>query len=106
MCATSIGSTFAHRPVIGVRKSGMPEGTDTPAPVSTTAGPASRSSSARRAGPLTAPPLRGAPAGGRAPPSARDRPPPPRPHGEPPHARDGPPPRPHGEPPHARDRPP
>ena len=32
MCATSIGSTFAHSPVIGVRKSGIPEGTEIPAP--------------------------------------------------------------------------
>ena len=39
MWATSIGSTFAHRPVIGVRKSGIPDGTEIPAPVSTTAGP-------------------------------------------------------------------
>ena len=46
MCATSIGSTFSQSPVPGVRKSGIPEGTDTPAPVSTTALVASRSSSA------------------------------------------------------------
>src|SRR5690348_7683719 len=37
MWATSIGSTFAHRPVSGVRKSGIPAGTDTPAPVRATA---------------------------------------------------------------------
>src|SRR3954463_15622563 len=37
MCATSIGLTFSHMPVPGERKSGMPEGTETPAPVSTTA---------------------------------------------------------------------
>ncbi len=49
MWATSIGSTFSHSPVRGVRKSGMPDGTDTPAPVSTTARSASRSSSASRA---------------------------------------------------------
>src|SRR3954463_2623284 len=48
MCATSIGLTFSQMPVPGERKSGMPEGTDTPAPVSTTAERASRSISARR----------------------------------------------------------
>src|SRR4051812_15741125 len=47
MCATSIGLTFSHMPVPGERKSGMPDGTDTPAPVSTTAERASRSMSAR-----------------------------------------------------------
>ena len=36
MWATSIGSTFAQIPVSGVRKSGIPEGTETPAPVSAT----------------------------------------------------------------------
>ncbi len=36
MWATSIGSTFAHRPVPGVRKSGIPDGTEIPAPVSAT----------------------------------------------------------------------
>ena len=36
MCATSIGSTFSHSPVPGVRKSGIPEGTEIPAPVSAT----------------------------------------------------------------------
>src|SRR4051794_22994622 len=36
MWATSIGSTLAQRPVSGVRKSGIPDGTETPAPVSTT----------------------------------------------------------------------
>src|SRR5918998_1143207 len=54
MCATSIGSTFAHRPVIGVRKSGIPDGTEIPAPVRTTAGPDSRISSASRCAPLIA----------------------------------------------------
>src|SRR5690349_12975673 len=48
MCATSIGLTFSQSPLPGVRKSGMPDGTDTPAPVSTTADCASRSISARR----------------------------------------------------------
>src|SRR3954452_6997476 len=57
MWATSIGSTFAHRPVSGVRKSGMPDGTEIPAPVSTTAGPAVRISSASRSRSLTAPPV-------------------------------------------------
>src|SRR5919198_2300849 len=48
MWATFIGSTFSHRPLPGVRKSGMPDGTDTPAPDSTTAlFDASRSSAAR-----------------------------------------------------------
>src|ERR1043166_4906694 len=32
MWATSIGSTFAHSPVCGVRKSGIPDGTEIPAP--------------------------------------------------------------------------
>src|SRR3954469_10460668 len=36
MWATSIGSTFAHSPVCGVRKSGIPDGTEIPAPVSAT----------------------------------------------------------------------
>ena len=48
MCATSIGFTFSQMPVPGERKSGMPDGTEMPAPVSTTADRASRSSSARR----------------------------------------------------------
>src|SRR5437763_14542384 len=52
MCATSIGSTFSHTPLPGVRKSGMPDGTDTPAPVSTTAERACRRSSATRRAPL------------------------------------------------------
>ncbi len=47
MCATSIGSTFSHSPVPGVRKSGMPEGTEMPAPVSATTERAPRTSSAR-----------------------------------------------------------
>ena len=46
MCATSIGSILAHRPVRGVRKSGMPDGTEMPAPVSATTEPAPRTSSA------------------------------------------------------------
>ena len=49
MCATSIGSTFAHRPVSGVRKSGMPDGTEMPAPVNATTGWHERISSASRA---------------------------------------------------------
>ena len=48
MCATSIGSTFSHRPVPGERKSGMPEGTEMPAPVSATVRLDERISSARR----------------------------------------------------------
>src|SRR3954447_15017991 len=36
MWATFIGSTFVHRPVPGERKSGMPEGTEMPAPVRAT----------------------------------------------------------------------
>ena len=36
MCATSIGSTFSHSPVPGERKSGIPDGTEIPAPVSAT----------------------------------------------------------------------
>ena len=46
MWATSIGSTFAHRPVRGERKSGIPEGTEIPAPVSATTEPAERISPA------------------------------------------------------------
>ena len=49
MWATSIGSTFAQIPVSGVRKSGIPEGTETPAPVSATVQPDSPISSASRA---------------------------------------------------------
>src|SRR3954447_21470077 len=48
MCATSIGSTFAHRPLPGERKSGIPEGTEIPAPVSATPAPASRRREASR----------------------------------------------------------
>src|ERR1700760_4348620 len=40
MWATSIGLTFAHSPVPGERKSGMPDGTEMPAPVSATTEPA------------------------------------------------------------------
>ena len=54
MCATAIGSTLRHSPVWGERKSGIPEGTEIPAPVSATTEPAPRISSARRAGPATA----------------------------------------------------
>src|SRR5262245_14896155 len=43
MWATSIGSTFSHSPVPGERKSGIPDGTEIPAPVSATTEPASRS---------------------------------------------------------------
>src|SRR3954447_17656288 len=42
MCATSIGSTFSHSPVPGERKSGIPDGTEIPAPVSATTDRASR----------------------------------------------------------------
>ena len=48
MWATAIGSTFSHSPVPGERKSGIPEGTEIPAPVSATTEPASRMSAARR----------------------------------------------------------
>jgi len=48
MCATSIGSTFAHSPVPGERKSGIPDGTEMPAPVSASTRSAERSSSASR----------------------------------------------------------
>ncbi len=36
MCATSIGSTFSQSPVPGLLKSGIPEGTEMPAPVRAT----------------------------------------------------------------------
>ncbi len=49
MCATSIGSTRSHSPVPAERKSGIPDGTEMPAPVSATTEPASPISSARRA---------------------------------------------------------
>src|SRR5947199_2879116 len=48
MWATSIGLTFSHRPVPGERKSGMPDGTEMPAPVSATTERAPATSSARR----------------------------------------------------------
>src|SRR5437763_8999662 len=51
MCATAMGSTFSHRPFPGVRKSGIPDGTEIPAPVSTTADEAARSSEASSATP-------------------------------------------------------
>src|SRR4051812_48036794 len=46
MWATSIGSTFSHSPVPGERKSGIPDGTEIPAPVSATTESAARTSSA------------------------------------------------------------
>ena len=46
--ATSIGFTSVQSPEPGERKSGIPEGTEIPAPVSTTARRAERSSSASR----------------------------------------------------------
>ena len=46
MWATSIGSTLVHSPVPGERKSGIPDGTEIPAPVSATTERASRISSA------------------------------------------------------------
>ncbi len=49
MWATFIGSTFSHSPFPGVRKSGIPDGTEIPAPVRTTARSARLSRSARRA---------------------------------------------------------
>ncbi len=48
MCATSIGSTFSQIPSPGVRKSGIPDGTEIPAPVSATVQDDSRISPARR----------------------------------------------------------
>ena len=48
MWATSIGSTFSHRPLPGDRKSGIPDGTEIPAPVRATTDPAERISPARR----------------------------------------------------------
>ena len=48
MGATSIGLTFSQMPVPGERKSGIPDGTDTPAPVRTNAERAPRIISARR----------------------------------------------------------
>src|SRR3954463_9163861 len=48
MCATSIGSTFSHNPLPGERKSGIPDGTEIPAPVSATTEPASRIREASR----------------------------------------------------------
>src|SRR3954462_1837906 len=48
MCATSIGLTFAHSPLPGERKSGIPDGTEIPAPVSATTDSASRIREASR----------------------------------------------------------
>src|SRR5207253_7047889 len=49
MWATSIGSTFSHNPTPGERKSGIPDGTEIPAPVRATTDPAPRISSASSA---------------------------------------------------------
>src|SRR5665811_1613003 len=46
MVATAEGSTVDHSPVPGLRKSGMPEAVETPAPVSATTRRACRMSSA------------------------------------------------------------
>src|SRR5579875_3325993 len=54
MWATSRGLTCVHRPLPGLRKSGIPEGTEIPAPVRTAAGWLARSSSARRRASATA----------------------------------------------------
>src|SRR5216117_3246938 len=51
MWATSIGSTFSQSPVPGERKSGMPLGTEMPAPVSATVLREERISSASRSTP-------------------------------------------------------
>ena len=61
MWATSVGFIRSHRPVPGERKSGIPDGTEMPAPVSATTEPASRISAAScsRAGPGTARPRSG-----------------------------------------------
>ncbi len=48
MWATFIGSTFVHRPSPGVRKSGIPDGTEIPAPVRATVQDDPRISSASR----------------------------------------------------------
>ena len=54
MWATAIGSTSAHSPVPGERKSGIPDGTEMPAPVSASTRPAEPSSSASRTAPAVA----------------------------------------------------
>ena len=56
MCATSIGSTFSHSPVPGERKSGIPDGTEIPAPVRATTEPASRTRPASVAAPVPSDP--------------------------------------------------
>src|ERR1700761_8941527 len=48
MWATSIGSTFSQIPSPGERKSGIPDGTEIPAPVNATTEPAPRTSFAKR----------------------------------------------------------
>src|SRR5205085_2860699 len=55
MCATSIGLTFSHSPFPGVRKSGIPDGTEIPAPVSATTESASRISDASSSVPCRLP---------------------------------------------------
>jgi len=61
MWATSIGSTFSQIPVPGVRKSGIPDGTEIPAPVSATVQRDSRINSASRG--AAAPSLASVPTG-------------------------------------------
>src|SRR5919106_7038896 len=46
MWATSMGSTLSHSPLPGVRKSGIPDGTEIPAPVRATTESATRMNSA------------------------------------------------------------
>src|SRR2546423_14609796 len=65
MWATSMGSTRSHRPVPGERKSGIPEGTEMPAPVSATTRSAAAirraSSAVAEAAPARVPIASGAP---------------------------------------------
>src|SRR5690349_21812271 len=79
MWATSIGLTFAHSPVPGERKSGMPDGTEMPAPVSATTEPAERISSANALAEVSdsARPLSSGTAGESNRPSPASTPPPP-----------------------------